>query len=108
MCRRNEDQFTKLIAELLTNGWHWSPHKPDESTLLDVLALGRAHRILSRACADERGPYKQFIHLFRGRREYAVTRYDLKAHQIGEWSAWIENTSKNTPEGHHKSRLNWI
>jgi hypothetical protein len=108
MCRRNADQFTKLIAHLLTDGWAWSPHKPNESALVEIVSLGRAHRILSRACTDECGPYKQFIHIFRGRREYAVTRYDLKAHQIGEWSAWIENASETTPEGSRKSRLYWI
>jgi hypothetical protein len=68
MSRRNADQFTKLIAHLLLDGWHWSPHKPDEDTLLEIVSLGRAHRLLSRVCSTDLGSYTQFIHIFRGRR----------------------------------------
>lgn len=93
MCRHNADQFSELIARLLNDGWDWSTTKPTETMLLHWLSLGRAHRLLHRAYEHPFGKYEQYIHVFRGRREYAVTRYDMKTYQIGEWSAWIETTS---------------
>lgn len=108
MCRRNAEQFTKLIADLLNSGWDWTSHEPDELTLTEWLALGRAHRVLSREHETITGKCRQYLHLFRGRREYVITRYDLKVHQVGEWCAWLEKNDGITPDVSRRDRLYWI
>lgn len=95
MSQLNKEQFANLISQLLKDGWGWVGPPPSEKTLFDWAIKGRADKALYKIRISPLGTFKDYVHLLRGRREYAVIRYEITGHQIGEWSAWIESRRIN-------------
>lgn len=103
MSNTNLDDFVRVIGRLLTVGWVWTRGDPDEDDLDTWVRLGRTGFALTRVARDENGMYSEQATLLRGRREYAILRYERCVAQSGEWSAWIKTRrhAPLTPELYH-------
>lgn len=108
MCRRNTDHFAELIAYLINDGWDWTDGHPIEDDLMWWACRGRVNRVLMRADEDTGASSYEYIHLYRGRRALASSRYDRQHTQIGEWYAWVEVVSDLVMPSHKQGELSWI
>ena len=103
MPTNNLDDFVRLLGRLLTVGWVWTRGEPDEDELDRWVKLGRSDKALTRVARDEYGMYSEQATLLRGRREYAILRYERCIAEAGEWSVWINTKRhiKSTPDLYH-------